>query len=83
MARQRGHTMGHRTSAPAMFAAALTMAGCAVQQHPYIVPASTHTSLGIIHGDEGAKPASSMGPLPNQATPGGHPSGRNRSAARV
>jgi hypothetical protein len=54
--------MGHRTAA-ATILAALTMVGCGVQQHPYIVPASTHTSLGIVHGDEGAKAVVLDGPL--------------------
>lgn len=46
-----------------MIVAALTIAGCGAQQHPYIVPASTHTSLGIVHGDEGAKAVVLDGPL--------------------
>ena len=63
MAGQRGRTMGHRTSAAAMIVAALTLVGCGVQQGPYIVPASTHTSLGVVHGDEGAKAVVLDGPL--------------------
>lgn len=62
--------MGHRTAAAAMIVAALIMVGCSVQQDPYIVPASTHTSWGIVHGDEGAKAVVLDGPLTEQGDSG-------------